>query len=196
MSYSAAYLIQARGLKHLAEFRNSWGFGPFVWSPVAEKYLGGSGGSWLSEDSKLWPLWKDMRLPRAWRASLLVTYDYAIIEKERFTEIGGYLRQFVTDVGLRERACHLLSIADLLDKHAKARSRGMCFYGNSIGDDLWHPWDYEKDKPLKYDFSGDGKHFYVGGALDESEAEAKRPAASAPEPTLSPPSALAEPPKP
>lgn len=173
MSYTNAYLIQPNGeTVGVAEFSNSHGFGPFAWNAVAAKYLGNEFGWMLNDSEKLWPLWKDMRLPRAWRAALLVTYDYAIIEKPRFREFAGYLRQFCMDVGPRERACRFPEIANLLDKHADDDVRGMCFYGTSLSEDVWHEWDGEKDESIPYNFDAPGKHFYVGAALDDSEKAA------------------------
>jgi hypothetical protein len=173
VSYTTAYLIQSDGATtEIGEFRNSHGFGPFVWSAVSEKYLGKEHGWLLDDAAKLWPLWKDKRLPRHWRAALLVTYDYAIVEKERFRDIAECLRKFVMDVGLRDRACHFPEISILLDKHAADAVLGMCFHGTSITENVWHPWDHDKDEPLKYDLAAPGKHFFVGASLDESESPA------------------------
>lgn len=188
MSRSVAYLIKPDGdLDALAEFRNSHGFGPFVWNAIAAKYLDKEFGWMLNDSDKLWPLWRDMRLPKHWRAALLVTYDWAIIEQARFRDFAEHLRRFVMDVGVRDRACHLPEISMLLDKHAGDDSRGMCFYGTSLSDNLWRPWDYEKDEPLKYDFAAPGKHFYVGASLAESEQSASPPPApSTPTPESQP----------
>jgi hypothetical protein len=110
-----------------------------------------------------------MRLPLAWRIALLVSYDYAIIERERFPEIASALRAFVLDVGVRDRACHWLAIADLLNANREGDARGMCFYGTSLSDNLWYPWDHEKDEAVPYNFDAPGKHFYVAAELDRSE---------------------------
>jgi hypothetical protein len=178
MSYTTPMLVQKNGeILELDDLRNSHGWGPFVWSAVSAKYLGHFSprypeSAWLVSDearAALWPLWKDTRLPRPWRAALLATYDFAIVERERAKEIAGLLREFVTSVGVRDRACHLLTVADLLEQYAADESVvGMCFKG-SLSEDPWHPWDAEKDERTTYDLKASDRHFFVGASLDESD---------------------------
>ena len=167
MSYTVAYKIDTDGkLEEIAEFSNSHGFGPFVWGAISDKYFGDE-FAWMSHVKEIWPMWKDPRVPKHWSIALLVTYDRAVIEYERFKEVAKALRDFVTDVGIRGRACHLLAIADLLEKSNPCK--GMCFYGTSLSDNPWYEWDNEKEENLPYDFDKEKKHFFVGKATDERQ---------------------------
>lgn len=151
MSYTEVYRISNDGkLEAIAELRNSHGFGPFVWSAVSAKYFGDEFG-WMAHAKEIWPLWEDPRLPKHWSAALLVTYDNAVIEYDKFILIAKMLREFVSDVGKRDRVCHLLEIADLLEKSKSCK--GICFYGTSLSE---NPWEET------YDFEKGDKHFFVG----------------------------------
>jgi hypothetical protein len=182
MSYTTPMVIEANGeILALDDLRNSHGFGPFVWNAAAAKYLGDEFG-WSRRSEELWPLWKDPRLPRAWRAALLVTYDFSIVERARAKEIAGLLREFVISVGTRDRVCHLPAVADLLDA-LPGDAIGMCFHGTSITEDWWHPWDDEKEESTTYDLKTETRHFFVGASLDESDRLARSPQQPAPSDT-------------
>lgn len=40
MSYSEVFIIKEEIMESVAELRNAWGFGPFVWDAFSKKYLG------------------------------------------------------------------------------------------------------------------------------------------------------------
>jgi hypothetical protein len=163
MSYTEVYRIGIdKTIETIEEYKNSHGFGPFVWSAISQKYFNDEFG-WMSNEKEIWPLWKDSRLPIHWRSALLVTYDNAIIEYMYFQEISKYLKLFVSDVGKRDRVCHLLSIAKLIEESTPCF--GFCFYGTSLSDDPWYEYDSEKEEYIQYDFSKGTKHFFVGESL-------------------------------
>lgn len=179
MSSSAAFLIQQNGEILVAdEYRNGHGTGPRVWTPMARRFMPPARGYWDvlgkgAEDRKFWDLYKDPSVPRAWRAALLFTFDYAIIEHARFREFAALLRQFSKEsepILEYPHVDHLPAIADLLEKHADDTDVvGACFQMTSVSEDVWHPWDSEKDEGTTYDLQTDCRHFYVGRALDEVE---------------------------
>lgn len=189
MSCSTAFLIKKDGqIVEAEEWRNGHGTGPRVWSAVARRYLGADYWTVLDgkNDRRFWDLWKDPSLPRAWRAALLWTYDYAIVEHARFREIADLLCEFSAE---SERwlpwPCHvnhLPAAAAFLRAHADdADLTGACFQMTSVSEDVWHPWDSEKDESTTYDVKDGGRHFSVGFSLDNVGAPSSPDAKGAPE---------------
>lgn len=149
MSWATLYVINKNGtFKEVAEFKNSHGFSPAIWGPISEKYLGDY-SAWLFSPDKLWPLYKDERLPTHWRTVLASTYDHAIIEGKRMKEMAEHFRKFSSETQRPGYVNHLCAIADHLDKLPET-SIGACFYV-SLGDDLWEGYNVKKGK----------KHFFV-----------------------------------
>jgi hypothetical protein len=172
MSYTILNIIEPnKTIVALRDFNNSHGFGPYVWSIVAKRYLGAD--YFQSVADKLWPLCDDTRLPLSWRAALLVSYDRAIVEYSEFKRISILLKDFVQSAGLagnRDHVSHWSTIADIMYNY-ETPCFGMCFYGTSLIEDWWHPWDSETDEEKPYNFDDpDAKHFFVGHALDHPEA--------------------------
>lgn len=155
MSSTTIKLIWSnRTIEDVRELSNSHGFAPFIWSSVCEQYLGSS-SAWLFNDKALWPLWRDERLPLHWRMVLGSTYDQVVIEAKDFLEMAKAYREFVSDVGRRNRECHLIAIAYLMEKLA-ARANpdlvGMCFHVTSTTSDPWTTWNEELEESEPFDF--------------------------------------------
>lgn len=150
----------------VVEYRNAWGFAPFIWAEVCGKYLGDE-QAWFSRAEELWSLWEDARLPEHWRWTLFLTFDRVIVERDRLKECAGHLRQFVQDVGTRDRVCHLLKFADVMEGY-EGDAIGLCFYGNSVSENLWSEWKYdeETDECIPYDIDKGDQHYLIGQTMD------------------------------
>ena len=171
MSYTTVYLIQLDGaITELKDLPNSHGFGPFVWCAISEKYLGDRlAWSNIDEDEdKLSAFAYGKQVPRAWRAALLITYDQVVIEKVRFREIADLIRQFVMDVGIRGKVCHLPGIAELLEQHAEGDVQGMCFYVTSLVGNPWFDYDDKTNESIQYDIKTGTRHIFVGESLEKA----------------------------
>lgn len=183
MSYTKVYLISTTGeLKEIAELSNSHGFAPFIWSVFCKKYFGDQ-MAWLNEEivTKMCALAYDKNVPREWRAALLCTFDWAVVERSRFDEIATLLKCFMysPDVLVGNYVCHIDSIRYLIEQHAKdVDAFGMCFYATSTSDNLWLDYnddgDDETDEEIPYDFKIGTKHFFVGETLDKVDKVEKR----------------------
>jgi hypothetical protein len=174
MSYTTVYLIRSSGdLEEIVELQNAHGFAPYVWSVLCKRYLGAA-AAWCTEEDaeKLWALGYDKKVPRAWRAALLCTYDFALIEHNRFCEVAGLLREFSKDTYSVSCVCHFSEIVRLLEQHASDTDViGMCFYPSSISDNLWFEYDGAEGEDRPYDVKAGTKHFFVGETLDKTDGE-------------------------
>jgi len=85
-----------------SELHNSWGSAPHVWRALFKRYVAPN-HPWehymsKSDYSRLWPLWKELSIPKNYRAVLMFTYDRAYIAKKDYARmanaIGTYLETF------------------------------------------------------------------------------------------------------
>ena len=183
MSYTTMYRVDLPDtLTELAEFRNSHGFGPAVWSAVCARFLG-DGMNWLLRASQpdgggLWSLWKDPRMPLHWRVALACTFDRVVLDGTRLAEIAGYLRQFAKETAIAGNANHLVSIADELDRIEGAF--GVVFHATSVSENPWREWvdanecDDDDGHSITYNFATGDEHFMLMEEIDNQATGASR----------------------
>lgn len=86
MSESVIYGIkEGQKTQWLTSFKNGRGLSLMVWAAYFKQYLSLDYFERMLEDSdydKLWPLYKDSRLPHHHKTVLLATYDYTVIPVE------------------------------------------------------------------------------------------------------------------
>lgn len=173
MSYSEVLGIT---LKPKIEFEsieilgNSYGTGYLVWKLVAEKYMGlikafdYPNKGWMQKLDELWPLYKDKKIPKAHRAVLLLTYDYAYVSKDNYHRMASDIRGFLQDFDIpSDHVNHLPRIAEIFESRPSAPYIGL--YICSVAENVWHgKWNDDKDdyEPLESD-----KPFNVYEVLDE-----------------------------
>lgn len=139
MSYSTIKAVApGQAAEDLQELRNSHGTAPHVWKPLCEKYLG---ESWIFACDKLWPLWKDERLPLHQRAVLALTFDHAYVAKKDYARAAADIRAFFRDFPIDAKYVnHWPTIAELLESDPEHQA--LAFVWTSCGDDLWlGEWD-------------------------------------------------------
>lgn len=178
MSYTRVYAMPKTGpVEPVETFRNSYGFGARIWTSMSLRYFNekpdmfGEGAI-----QKVWDLWKNPEVPVAYRAVMLSTFDYAVIEWERLREMAAHYRAFRTSMPVEEQAAdHLLEISELLEDLFIGQRRdmaGVCFYPMSVAEDLWEvPDDGEEDECRFYDFSRDEGHWFVFAELEGKETQ-------------------------
>lgn len=124
------------------DLRNAFGFGPSVWGNVCQKYLGD--GNWMMQEKKLWPLWRDERLPLHQRAVLGMTYDRVYILKEDYARAAEDIRKYLADFPVDDRKInHWPAIAEYLESNPDCPAVG--FWGTSVCE---NPWQGEYDEEL------------------------------------------------
>lgn len=103
MSYSILYGIKKdKKSKKLIEMRNSHGWGTVVWSVYFKKYLGIDTSKVYPNEAmydKLWPLYKDNRLPEYHKTVLCASYDYTVIPIEKIADFCKDLDMWQEDFG-------------------------------------------------------------------------------------------------
>ena len=175
MSYCELKIIKNNKVETHKEYRNSHGGAAFIWSAVYDRFAKDPNieyDSWLMNSDKLWPLWKDERLPRYMQLVLGSTYDRVIIKFENLVEMSEYFIQFVQEFGMNRKVCHLLEWAGELTKIASTETaescQGVCFYQTSVSED---PWEYAKTitdddgdedyEYFDYDLTKGDKHWFL-----------------------------------
>lgn len=148
MSCMTLKVVKDNKAEDLKEYQNSHGGAAFIWACVYDRYAKNPTipyDNWMMGADKLWPLWKDKRLPEYMRVVLGSTYDNVIVEFAKLKELSGYFRKFVEEFGKNGKVCHLLDWADQCEEISKNETlescQGICFYQMSVSED---PWVYEK----------------------------------------------------
>lgn len=146
---------QDKTIHDVASLGNSWGSGAFVWTALANKYMG-KDFMWLGNPEnaqKVWDLWKDPRLHYYERVVLMATFDHAIIERERFREAAECFADFEANHCQVNQACHMGTISRLLLQHDADPVTGMCFHLTSVTEDPWcGEYDEETETDLPFDW--------------------------------------------
>lgn len=142
------------------EYKNAWGFAPYIWDVLVAKYVSGARHWMLDKDAqqRLWSLAKDPAVPLHERKVLLSTFDWAIVPQALFGRMADWMRQFRAETYCANKVCHLPEIAEELGKIPQAY-RGVCFYGTSVSEDLWIVREGETERP--YDITRDQGHFFI-----------------------------------
>lgn len=125
--------------------QNAWGIAPLIWSAICERHLGE--GNWLSDRvmNRLWPLWKDQKVPQHQRAVLAMTYDRVYIEKQHYARMAADIRAYLVDFPQDDsRVNHLPTLAEFFESNPEYPAIG--FHQTSVTEDPWRgPWNEEKE---------------------------------------------------
>ncbi len=156
MSSTTVKVIHSdKSIHDVASLGNSWGSGAFIWTSLANKYLG-KDHMWLCNPDgaqQVWDLWKDPRLNYHERVVLFSTFDHAVIEREGFNEAGFCFAQFEAMHRQVNQVCHVGDISRLLLKYDVDPVTGMCFHLTSVTEDPWcGEWDDENETDLPFDW--------------------------------------------
>ena len=166
MSYCAIVTFEGDCPTSEIEFRNSWGGSAYIWTCLYDKYLKNPAkefDSWLAActtgSKRLWELADNHALSEMERRILLATFDNALILKSEFRMFAFDLRAFVKMYPPRNVVCHLNDWAKWLDEDETADCIG--FYGTSVGENTWFPYEEGEEERRPYNLKTDTKHFYV-----------------------------------
>lgn len=147
-------------LQNVAEFRNSHGWGPMIWTSLCERYHH-NGMAWLMEPQKL----SLDALPKmtGWeRTTLLTTFDLSLVRAEDVKLWAEHLLAFSAKHNNPRNVNHLPEVAECALKALEERPGivAFCVYA-SVGDDLWRIYEPELEENRDYDLTKDTGHFYV-----------------------------------
>lgn len=103
MSESIIYGIK-KGKKSIAlkDLPNSHGWGTVIWKPYFKHYLGIDTSKTYPTDEmydRLWPLYKDSRLPEHHKTVLCASYDHTVIPVEKVYDFSKDLDMWQKDFG-------------------------------------------------------------------------------------------------
>ena len=147
MSYTTIKAIwPGEKTEDLQELQNSHGSAPLVWDAMCQKYLGTSEFGYDSQIDNLWPLWRDVAIPKHQRAVLMMTYDRAYVTKEHYARAASEIRAFLSDFPLiKERANHWPTIASLFASNPDIPAIGL--WCTSVSEDPFQgEWNEEKEE--------------------------------------------------
>jgi len=170
MSYTTIKKVNSEGdVEDIKQFTNAFGGQAFVWSELFDKYIKDPTipyDNWMiGEGKRLWDAWGNKNIPEWIRLVHGSTFDYAIVEYEKLSEIAGYYRKFSDLFGNSEKVCHLNEWADICDSLFKNETiktcKGICFYGTSVSDDLWEIYNDENEECTPYNINKGNKHWFV-----------------------------------
>lgn len=173
MSYCVLYgLSQAtQELEEINTYRNASGFCSRIWSGIADNIIlpvyphkyGSCTTLWSEEElERLWRLARDPNVHEFARATLAATFDYATVSADNRLRLSEHLREFAETLkpDLRGYVSHIEEMSRNL-AGAIGDYKLFCWYGHSVGENLWDDWDEEKDEPKPYDFSTRTDHFEI-----------------------------------
>lgn len=154
MSYATIKALWP-GEKHedLKELRNAHGGAPVVWDEMSQRYLGLEPFQYSFYAERLWPLWKDLNIPRHHRAVLMMTYDKAYVSKADFDQAARDIRAFLADFPVKaDHVNHWVAIAETFESNPDCLAIG--FYWTSVTEDPFQGcWNEEKEDYDQPDWS-------------------------------------------
>jgi hypothetical protein len=165
MSRTTLYKVPEKGgIEVVAEFRNSHGSAPYIWSKLGITYFGWEEYGWYSKDmNMMWKLAKDHKVHLFERVTLMTTFDRIIAAFILFVEahpFGNYV------CSLPDQAVALRRLIADPDCFA------VCWNQTSVANN-W-PQVYDEgccecclDDGRSYDISLDKDHYFMFNGLDE-----------------------------
>jgi hypothetical protein len=150
----------------IAELHNSHSGCIFIWHKLIDAYLEGNvlrvlRGSVREEELR--NLYTDPRLERFERIALASTYG--IIESSKYMDASKALLDFECKYD-QEGYSHCRTIARILEDRSTIHEVGVCFWGTTVADDPWSPWDYKNNCYREFDFKKD-PHFFIFQDMEE-----------------------------
>lgn len=155
MSYTTIYIIDKDGNAVEKErIANAWLSAAYIWDKLYRSHINSSGIFLLDADN-LWQLVDDERLLDFEKLTLASTFDWAIIEYEKFPDMIAVYRKFFMHY---PGDCHIPKFVEFLQNAESCI--GMCFQQTSVSQDLWtvHTND-NGSRP--YNVNIDNNHFFV-----------------------------------
>lgn len=182
MSYTTVYEMPAVGsLIEIAKFPNAWGSAMRVWTALMHRYMIPATCEGMErtlslgkilcdedEQAKLWKLHEDPRLTTAEKVVHLWTYDKALVESDRLTEMADHFEEFER-LHPGNKGSHLPAFAALYRSHQPdTYALGLCVVQTSVCCDVWRRPGDEDGEDRMYDASRDNDHFGVFASLSSN----------------------------
>ena len=180
MSCTTVYAMPISGpLVEVAEFNNAWGSAMRIWESLSQRYFGCP--MFSADEKKVWALTEDSRLTKAEKAVHLWTFDKAVVEAERLSEMADCFDEFerlhptkstshlqaLVTFHPSESVSHLPALAALYRKYKPVGILGLCVVQTSVSGDVWNrPDEEDTDESRLYDASKDEGHFFVMRSLE------------------------------
>lgn len=158
------------------QFQNSWGGAAYIWGALFCKYLRQPeqpDSAWIFHTKAVWDLASRKDIPRAYRAVLISTFDFALVAKENFGQYTKDLKDFQRTLAY-PGVCHLGNWAFALEHEIPADVSYIGFIGTSVSGGVWSSFDEASDTDIKYDLASGTQHFEVYEDLAKLAAEPAR----------------------
>jgi len=191
MSYTTVLRMpKDGGLLQVVEFKNAYGSAMRVWDSLVRAHLidpmqdvDQQIGS-IMFSQRLEPLWKLIDSPKLSRVERMLlgwTFDKAVCEYAKLTEMAKLFREFEklhrAYASLPPGSSpinHLPSLADLYEKEAQEPEHlGLCVIQTSVSCDVWRtsidPEDEDSESRM-YDASKDKGHYFIFEQYDKEPA--------------------------
>lgn len=143
MSTSDLYRVYRTRATHFAELRNGWGSAPVLWRHLVVRFLGREQHDYLrsgGNDSELWDLARDPRVPVSLRLAHAFCCDQAVCPVDRLKELAEACERVYEVTANSQGVNHWQSIAALLREHKpRARQIGVGLSCTSVCDP-WSGW--------------------------------------------------------
>lgn len=149
------------------EFRNSWGFAPFVWDALCRKYEIGANehGEWpnrygptMDDWMNLWKFVDDAKITPWEHNVLMSTYDDMVVLRDDMLTLAKSMRRFEDAFSNGKKACSLAEQAAAIeDAHGKG-ARFIAWNTTSVNEPWWSRYDEALDEMVYYNVDKGTKH--------------------------------------
>jgi hypothetical protein len=168
MSSTVVHFVQVDGQFQDLELRNSWGLAAMVWGVLCDRYRVQAPGP-FEDWKRLWKLVADkVIILQPWEHNVLhFTYDNAVLRRQDFAQMAKDMRMFQQQRAKSEQVCHLVAVADVLEREAtNEKFEFACLWATSVTDDPWVVYiegeDEESEGEYKnYDFKVGDRHWFI-----------------------------------
>ncbi len=140
---SIAYLLAAKEdgeLDCIAEYGNSWGYQPFVWDALADKYIENIRdlGPFRKWDALFDKMWSGLQV-RPWELNVFImSFDEFYVHGREDVEVWiESLKRFEDAYRVANRICHLGSIITDLKKALDDGYEYFAWHGSSLNSNVW-----------------------------------------------------------
>lgn len=124
----------------LAEYGNSFGFAPALWSALSVRYLS-SDAAWLFNSAGLHKLYDDPKVPAAVRRTFGLTFDRVYVKAEHFAQAAKDIDEMLT--AYPEVTGHWRAVKRHFEEPDGATALG---FKVDQADELWQgQWDEESE---------------------------------------------------
>lgn len=186
MSYTILFIVPESGpIQAYREFQNSHLWARPCWEYLAMKYLRMDAVEVLMHSDRVWPLFKEGRLPEYERIALGSTYDWVMVRREELPRLHDAFTQFADALQVKSTPAlapgmaiflpdftggddnprwHEMATAinDLIQ--SEEQFVAICWCVTSITDAWWVP---DGDDSRLYDLSRDDRHWFLFDRMAE-----------------------------